>query len=190
MHVFCDCEIHSYLLKNQAFWACLYEMVTCCMSALDAAAFIHYKPNSYSGPDCCFHDGIICLSLFSYKYARAVKHIVISKGTELLRVPQDCLMYVSSDGNYSNVVTQDGHTYLLCLQLGQIEDLIGDQLGDDGGNFLRIGRRLIINTDFIYLIDVTKQLLILSDCKGSRHELTASYEALSKLKTYVETIMK
>ena len=37
-----------------------------------------------------------------------VKHIVISKGTEFLRVPSDRLMYVSSDGNYSNVVTLDG----------------------------------------------------------------------------------
>lgn len=59
-----------------------------------------------------------------------VKHIVISKGTEFLRVPSDRLMYISSDGNYSNVVTLDGERRLVSLQLGQIEDLIGDQLGD------------------------------------------------------------
>lgn len=92
-----------------------------------------------------------------------VKHIVISKGTELLRVPTDRLMYISSDGNYSNVVTLDGQTRLVSLQLGQIEDLIGDQLGDNGGNFLRLGRSLIINVDYIYLVDVAKQQLILSD---------------------------
>lgn len=118
-----------------------------------------------------------------------VKHIVISKGTELLRVPTDRLMYISSDGNYSNVVTLDGQTRLVSLQLGQIEDLIGDQLGDDGGNFLRLGRSLIINVDYIYLVDVAKQQLILSDCAGSKHDLTASREVLIKLKAYIEALM-
>lgn len=121
---------------------------------------------------------------------RSVKHIVISKGTELLRVPKDCLMYVSSDGNYSNVVTADGGSRLVCLQLGQIEDLIADQLGDSGGNFLRLGRSLIINTDYIFFIDVARQLLVLSDCKASSHELTASREVLVKLKAYIESLMK
>lgn len=119
-----------------------------------------------------------------------MKHIVISKGTELLRVPTDRLLYISSDGNYSNVVTLDGRSQLFCLQLGQIEDIIGDQLGETGGNFLRLGRSLIINTDYIYFIDVAKQQLILSDCKGSGHELTASREVLIKLKAYIESLMK
>lgn len=136
------------------------------------------------------YDGIICLYLYLASYFLTVKHIVISKGTELLRVPQDRLMYISSDGNYSNVFTADGRSRLICLQLGQIEDLIGDQLGEEGGNFLRLGRSLIINTDYIYLIDVAKQQLVLSDCKGSWHDLTASREVLTKLKAYIESLMK
>ena len=46
------------------------------------------------------------------------KRIIISKGTELVRVPADCLMYVSSEGNYSNVVTSDGRSRLVTYQLG------------------------------------------------------------------------
>ncbi len=115
--------------------------------------------------------------------------IVISKGTEFLRIPSDCLMFVSADGNYSNVVTIDGEKRLVSLQLGQIEDLIGDQLGERGGNFLRLGRSLIINVDYIYLIDIAKQELILSNCCGSKHILTASREVLIKLKAYMETII-
>ena len=76
-------------------------------------------------------------------------HIIISKGTEFLRIPQDKLVYISSDGNYSNVVTADNRQRLVAFQLGQIEDLIGEQLGDQGSNFLRIGRKLIINTDYL-----------------------------------------
>ena len=97
------------------------------------------------------------------------KKIIISKGSELVRVPADCLMYVSSEGNYSNVVTSDGRSRLVTYQLGQIEDAINDQLGDEGMTFLRLGRSLIINTEYIYLVDVTKQVLILSDFHGSFH---------------------
>ena len=47
------------------------------------------------------------------------KRIIISKGTELVRVPADSLMYVSSEGNYSNVVTSDGRSRLVTYQLGR-----------------------------------------------------------------------
>ena len=118
------------------------------------------------------------------------RFITISKGTEFLRIPQDKLVYISSDGNYSNVVTADNRQRLVAFQLGQIEDMIGEQLGDQGSNFLRIGRKLIINTDYLYSIDITLQQLILSDCAGCYHELTASREVLIKLKAYIESLMK
>lgn len=115
-----------------------------------------------------------------------LKPIVIAKGTELLRIPADRLVYVSADGNYSNVITRDNKKALVSFQLGQIEDLIANQLGDSGGNFVRLGRGLIINTDYVYLIDTAAQKLILSDCSGCWHELTASRDVLVKLKAYIE----
>ena len=117
-------------------------------------------------------------------------HFIISKGTELLRVPLNSLMYVSAEGNYSVVVTKDSHKTLMSLQLGQIENLMAEQLGSSGGVFIRAGRGLIINTDYINYIDISKQVLVLSDCEGSRHELSASREVLIKLKEYVESTIK
>lgn len=119
------------------------------------------------------------------------KHIIISRGTELLRIPADALMFVSSDGNYSNITTQDGRTRLVTLQLGQIEDILQEQLSDAESSFLRLGRSLIINTNYIHFIDISKQQLILSNCTNSYHQLTASREVLIKLKAYIEaTITK
>ena len=116
------------------------------------------------------------------------KKIIISKGTELLRIPADRLVYISADGNYSDVVTQDNRKTMVSLQLGQIEDLIGDQLGESDNNFVRLGRVLIVNTDFVFSIDVTQQTVVLSDCKGCYHSLSASREVLIKLKAYLEAI--
>lgn len=117
-------------------------------------------------------------------------YLVISKGSELLRVPLDALMYVSADGNYCNVVTKDSHSVMMSIQLGQVETLIAEQLGSEGSVFIRVGRGIIINTLYINYIDVSKQILVLSDCCGSRHELSASREALVKLKQYIEKTIK
>ena len=116
--------------------------------------------------------------------------VVISKGTELLRVPSARLVYISADGNYSNLVTQDNRSRMVSYQLGQLEDLIGEQLGDSGNNFIRLGRGLIINSDFVYSIDIAKQQLVLSDCLDCYHELSASREVLIKLKAYLDALIK
>lgn len=117
-------------------------------------------------------------------------HIIISKGTELLRVPAERLVYVEADGNYSIVVTQDGRRAMVSFQLGQIEDLIADRLGDEGVQFVRLGRGLIINTEFVYSIDISKQTVVLSDCHKFYQELTASREVLVKLKVYIDATTK
>ena len=116
------------------------------------------------------------------------KHLIISKGTEMLRVAASRLVYVSADGNYSNVVTQDNRSQMVSFQLGQVEDLIGEQLGDEGSMFIRLGRGLIINMNFVYWVDIAKQQIILSDCAGCYHELSASREVLIKLKAYMEAL--
>lgn len=115
-------------------------------------------------------------------------YLIISKGTEFLRIPQEKLVYISSEGNYSNIVTVDNRQRLVSFQLGQLEGIIGDQLGEKGSHFLRIGRSLIINIDYIYLIDISKQQIVLSDCSGCYHELSASREVLTKLKSYMESL--
>ena len=114
-------------------------------------------------------------------------HLIVSKGTELMRFPLDKIVYVSSDGNYSNLTTVDNRTSLLSMQLGQVEALIATQLGSSGAIFIRVGRGLIINKDYIHSIDISKQRLVLSDCDRCRHELSASREVLVKLKEYVDS---
>lgn len=132
-------------------------------------------------------DGIsyICTAVSQFLYL-VKRFIVISKGTEMLRVPPERLVYISADGNYSNVHTQDGRHEIVSFQLGQIEDMIGNQLGDDGNQFIRLGRGFIINMDYVHLIDVSLKRLVLSDCAGFYQELEPSREVLIKLKAYLE----
>jgi len=83
-------------------------------------------------------------------------------------------------------VQSDGQTRVLSFQLGELERMISDQLGARGRVFIRIGRSLIINRNYIYHIDISKQKLTLSDCLIINHTVSASVAALKQLKELLE----
>ena len=118
------------------------------------------------------------------------KHLIISTSLDLVRIAPEHIIYISSDGNYSTLVQVDGEIRMLSYQLGQIEKMIGSQLGADGNLFIRIGKSLIINRSYIYYINIPKQKLILSDAERFNHTVTASKEALKQLKELLEKEIK
>ncbi len=75
---------------------------------------------------------------------------------------------------------------MLSYQLGEIESFIRKQFKDESITFLRIGKCLIVNRNFIYSINVSKQKLILSDAEFFSHTLSASKESLKQLKDLIE----
>lgn len=118
------------------------------------------------------------------------RQLIISTSIDLVRIAPECIVYISSDGNYSTLVQTDGEIRMLSYQLGQIEKMIFSQLGGEGNNFIRIGKSLIINRSFIYYINIPKQKLTLSDVASFSHTVTASKEALKQLKELLEKEVK
>lgn len=112
--------------------------------------------------------------------------ILVRTSVELSRILTDRIVYIHSDGNYSTFVIANGEERTVTLQLGEIEELMSEQLESNGNNFIRIGRCLIVNYNYIYHINVSRQQLILSDNATFTYTLSASKEALKKLKEYVE----
>ena len=98
------------------------------------------------------------------------KRLVIESGSTILRIPLESLVYVKAEGNYSriftvmDVVKGGGGTLVVC-QLGQIQDYLAYVIGEDeSGMIVRAGKSHIINLDFVYEINLTKQTMTLSDC--------------------------
>lgn len=117
-------------------------------------------------------------------------YLVFSTSTEYLRLAADSVVYATADGNYSIISTADGARYLLTQQIGQLEARMAEMLSDDDMRFLRIGKSLIINREFITLINPSHQKLMLSDNATFRFEVAASKDALKKLKEYLEMEVK
>ena len=118
------------------------------------------------------------------------EYLVISTSVDLMRTAAGNIVFISSDGNYSTFVFTYGESRVVTMQLGQVERLIAVQLTLSGGDFIRIGKSLIINRNFISYINITKQQLVLSDGYSTSHSLTASKEALKQLKELIEKEIK
>lgn len=112
--------------------------------------------------------------------------LLFTTSTELIRVPAAAVVYVSADGNYSSIKMADGGTYVLTMQLGQMEKKISEMVDKGDNSFIRIGKSLIVNQVYITFINPSRQKMILSDGRTFRHELSASKEALRALKDLIE----
>ena len=119
------------------------------------------------------------------------KQIIISATNELVRVLPERIVYISSDGNYSTMVLHDKTEHLFTFNLSHFQKLIEQQLKDEANQFIRIGKSLIINRNYIYRINLTKQQLVMSDMAlNQAFMLSASKEALKQLKQYLENQIK
>ena len=114
------------------------------------------------------------------------KRLVFTTSTEIVRVPAETLVYITADGNYSVITLADSESFVLTMQLGQVERHIAEMMKSDDNRFIRIGKSLIVNRDFIAFINPARQKMILSDCRTFRHEVSASKEALRALKELLE----
>lgn len=110
--------------------------------------------------------------------------IKIATATELVRVKTDEIAFVKADGNYSDIILYSGKSHKMTFKLHFFDETF-ERLRNN--MFVRVGRSLIVNKKYIYIINLTEQKLVLSG-KDLRNEfmLSASKEALSELKTKME----
>lgn len=82
---------------------------------------------------------------------------------ELLRLDISKIVYFESDGNYTNIILTNKLRGIICLNLAQTEKVLEERLKEKARCFARIGKRFIINLNYVYQINVIKQRLVLSD---------------------------
>ena len=104
---------------------------------------------------------------------------------ELLRIGVDKIVYFEADGNYTDIIMVHKLRAAVCMNLGEMEAALAAQLGDDAKQFMRIGRKYIINMNYIYLVNVLKQQLVLSDYDHFAFQINISKDALRKMKDLI-----
>ncbi len=113
-----------------------------------------------------------------------MERLKISTSAELVRVPTDDIAFIKASGNYSDIYLFNGKVVTMTFQLNYFVDAL-NQLQDKF--FVRVGKSLIVNKNYIYAINIGSQSLLLMDHRMSADfMLKASKEALKDLKTVLE----
>lgn len=114
--------------------------------------------------------------------------LLFSTRDELTRIRLERVMYFEADANYTKVVFSNGVTATLLTSLVHLEKLIAGVLFEKNSIFVRIGKRYIINSAYLFQINVLRQRLVLSDLASPyTATLSVSKDALRKLKALYTT---
>ena len=68
------------------------------------------------------------------------------------------------------------------MNLAQMQAILSESLKDAAGMFARIGKRHIINLNYVYQIAILRQKLVLSDGENFEYQVSISKDALKKLR--------
>ena len=109
-------------------------------------------------------------------------YLFFNSRDELLRIDVSKIVYFESDGNYTYVILTNKMRCPIAMNLSQTEKALAAKMKDKAQCLARIGKRYIINLNYVFQINVLKQRLVLSDYSTFAFQIEVSKDALKKLK--------
>ena len=119
------------------------------------------------------------------------KYLYLNSRDEFYKVDISKIVCFEADGNYTNFVLCNKLKGVVLMNLSQMQTVLTESLKEEASIFARIGKRFIINLNYVYHIEVLRQKLTLSDGEVFAYQLPVSKEALKKLKDlYIKSVAK
>ncbi|MCM1291481.1 MAG: LytTR family transcriptional regulator DNA-binding domain-containing protein [Prevotella sp.] len=110
------------------------------------------------------------------------KYLIINSRDEFLRIEFDKIIAFESDGNYTNIIMTNKVKAMVGMNLSQMQQVLVNTLGESAVTFARVGKRHIVNLQYVYRINIPQQKLYLSDNENFVFVTTVSKEALKQLR--------
>lgn len=110
------------------------------------------------------------------------KYLYLNSRDEFFRVDITKIVYFESDSNYTNIMLSNRMKATVCMNLAQMQEIIKSSIRDAAGTFARIGKRHIVNLNYVFQIAILRQKLILSDGENFEYQISVSKDALKKLR--------
>lgn len=101
---------------------------------------------------------------------------------ELYRLDCSKVVYMEGDGNYTHIIMKNKLKASVCMNLSEMQKLISETLKERATIFARVGKRFIINLNYVYQINHVRQFLTLTDGEHFAFQLGISKVALRQLK--------
>ena len=128
---------------------------------------------------------IACYRWLDAFYEMESNFIIFNSRDQLLRIDLNEIVYFEGDGNLTYIFTSNKLKGIVSMNLGKMEGYLATEYGMRASFFLRVGKKFIINMNYIYLINVPKHNLVLSDYRNFSFQIPVSKEALKKVKDLV-----
>ena len=112
----------------------------------------------------------------------ATKYLYINTRDELVRLDCSKIVYMEGDSNYTNIVLINKQKVSICMNLCNMQQFMSESLREYASNFARIGKRFIVNLNFVYRVQPLQKSLVVTDGVNFTFQLGISKEALKQLK--------
>ena len=114
------------------------------------------------------------------KSIMATGFLYLNTRNELIRLDCSKIVYMEGDGNYTNIVLVNKQK--VAMNISNMQQFISESLRERASIFARIGKRFIVNLNFIYKVQPLLQSLVVTDGVHFTFQLGISKEALKQLK--------
>ena len=108
--------------------------------------------------------------------------LYINTRDELIRLDCSKIVYFEGDSNYTNIVLINRQKISACMNLCRMQQFLSENMREHAHNFARIGKRFIVNLNFIYKVQPLQKSLVVTDGVNFTFQLGISKEALKQLK--------
>lgn len=113
------------------------------------------------------------------------KILIFNTRDEMTRIRLEQVCFFQSDGNYTKVYFINGVVISVHTSLVRLQELIAGVFASSRNAFVRIGKKYIVNSAYIFHINVLQQRLMLSDLRSNKvYSLSVGKEALRNLKSF------
>ncbi len=120
-----------------------------------------------------------------------IRYLYINSRDEFYRIDYEKIVYFESDSNYTTFVLCNKLRGTVLMNLHGVQSLLSERLREQATIFARIGKRHIVNLNYVFHIAIAGQRLTLSDGATFAYTLAISKEALKMLRElYITTATK
>lgn len=114
---------------------------------------------------------------------KLTEYLYINTRNELLRIDCSKIVYMEGNGNYTTIVLINKLKAMVCMNLSEMQRTISEALQERASFLIRIGKRFIVNANFIHRIDLQHHSMTVTDGVHFAFQLGISKEALKQTKS-------
>lgn len=109
-------------------------------------------------------------------------YLHLNSRDEFIRVDVSKIVYFEADGNYTKFILINKLQGVVAMNLSHMQETLSNSLRENAIGFIRVGKKHIINSQYIYKLSPSRQMMVLSDGATFAYKLEVSKIALKQLR--------